>query len=133
MLWSTSRAGNDPTDRANFEDYRQCSPDRDEQLAGDLYRRKFGQPETKREHSSSEGCQIDTDCFDCSGRGKCVPANRSLISSALLSDGDISRSEEHTSELQSLMRISYSVFCLKKKKTTNTHHQYYNVQTQTNI
>src|SRR3546814_1316506 len=34
------------------------------------------------------------------------------------------RSEEHTSELQSLMRISYAVFCLKKKKTiqTNTTH-----------
>src|SRR3546814_6795529 len=29
-----------------------------------------------------------------------------------------SRSEEHTSELQSLMRISYAVFCLKKKKNT---------------
>src|SRR3546814_1819436 len=33
------------------------------------------------------------------------------------------RSEEHTSELQSLMRISYAVFCLKKKKNlTNTYH-----------
>src|SRR3546814_1954811 len=31
-----------------------------------------------------------------------------------------SRSEEHTSELQSLMRISYAVFCLKKKTTTTT-------------
>src|SRR3546814_7613013 len=31
------------------------------------------------------------------------------------------RSEEHTSELQSLMRISYAVFCLKKKNTTNEH------------
>src|SRR3546814_12390372 len=31
------------------------------------------------------------------------------------------RSEEHTSELQSLMRISYAVFCLKKKKQTNTN------------
>src|SRR3546814_6319008 len=31
-------------------------------------------------------------------------------------DGVIHRSEEHTSELQSLMRISYAVFCLKKKK-----------------
>src|SRR3546814_7848376 len=30
------------------------------------------------------------------------------------------RSEEHTSELQSLMRISYAVFCLKKKNTKNT-------------
>src|SRR3546814_3397627 len=34
---------------------------------------------------------------------------------ALVADGQ--RSEEHTSELQSLMRISYAVFCLKKKKT----------------
>src|SRR3546814_1157266 len=33
------------------------------------------------------------------------------------------RSEEHTSELQSLMRISYAVFCLKKKKDTYTKHQ----------
>src|SRR3546814_3331670 len=32
--------------------------------------------------------------------------------------GDAGRSEEHTSELQSLMRISYAVFCLKKKKNT---------------
>src|SRR3546814_9004056 len=32
------------------------------------------------------------------------------------------RSEEHTSELQSLMRISYAVFCLKKKKTTTNNH-----------
>src|SRR3546814_4707481 len=38
------------------------------------------------------------------------------------------RSEEHTSELQSLMRISYAVFCLKKKILANTvtytHHNY---------
>src|SRR3546814_6457761 len=32
------------------------------------------------------------------------------------------RSEEHTSELQSLMRISYAVFCLKKKKSAHTNH-----------
>src|SRR3546814_6738621 len=36
------------------------------------------------------------------------------------SDGtNVGRSEEHTSELQSLMRISYAVFCLKKKKQKN--------------
>src|SRR3546814_3948495 len=40
-------------------------------------------------------------------------------------EGD--RSEEHTSELQSLMRISYAVFCLKKKKKHR-----YNQQTKTN-
>src|SRR3546814_7326808 len=33
----------------------------------------------------------------------------------------VSRSEEHTSELQSLMRISYAVFCLKKKTIPNNH------------
>src|SRR3546814_1494752 len=33
------------------------------------------------------------------------------------------RSEEHTSELQSLMRISYAVFCLKKKKTTTNKNE----------
>src|SRR3546814_8253194 len=37
------------------------------------------------------------------------------------------RSEEHTSELQSLMRISYAVFCLKKKKTVHLFTIMYNV------
>src|SRR3546814_2639989 len=36
----------------------------------------------------------------------------------------LGRSEEHTSELQSLMRISYAVFCLKKKKSTQSNHTY---------
>src|SRR3546814_6467624 len=39
---------------------------------------------------------------------------------AALADMFEGRSEEHTSELQSLMRISYAVFCLKKKKTTTS-------------
>src|SRR3546814_4342793 len=40
-------------------------------------------------------------------------------------DEDDDRSEEHTSELQSLMRISYAVFCLKKKtKQINTNQRY---------
>src|SRR3546814_6603084 len=41
---------------------------------------------------------------------------------ALGADDGGDRSEEHTSELQSLMRISYAVFCLKKKNRTKTHH-----------
>src|SRR3546814_1842829 len=41
------------------------------------------------------------------------------MSGQLRIDGD--RSEEHTSELQSLMRISYAVFCLKKKKKRKKH------------
>src|SRR3546814_9947990 len=43
-------------------------------------------------------------------------ARKSFIAAELLT-----RSEEHTSELQSLMRISYAVFCLKKKITKDTH------------
>src|SRR3546814_5149741 len=43
---------------------------------------------------------------------------------------DSFRSEEHTSELQSLMRISYAVFCLKKKKINNKA-QIYPEQTNT--
>src|SRR3546814_9428991 len=51
------------------------------------------------------------------------PDHRRIIamSSYLIAGGnllDATRSEEHTSELQSLMRISYAVFCLKKKNTT---------------
>src|SRR3546814_10763921 len=45
-------------------------------------------------------------------------AEASPLADALFGLGDVTgvRSEEHTSELQSLMRISYAVFCLKKKK-----------------
>src|SRR3546814_1152486 len=48
---------------------------------------------------------------------------RSLLGwqvAALVANGIQDRSEEHTSELQSLMRISYAVFCLKKKKKRTT-------------
>src|SRR3546814_8203553 len=38
------------------------------------------------------------------------------------------RSEEHTSELQSLMRISYAVFCLKKKNKKKANHHYRHTQ-----
>src|SRR3546814_3565187 len=44
-----------------------------------------------------------------------IAADRSPIALAR----DVLRSEEHTSELQSLMRISYAVFCLKKKKNNS--------------
>src|SRR3546814_8159890 len=42
------------------------------------------------------------------------------------------RSEEHTSELQSLMRISYAVFCLKKKKNSNISYNIKYVQKKEN-
>src|SRR3546814_6304568 len=64
----------------------------------------------------------------------CVGQNRNLSSTRSRVDPPIrmgmghihaplapDRSEEHTSELQSLMRLSYAVFCLKKKKITTTY------------
>src|SRR3546814_10501083 len=56
--------------------------------------------------------------------GRVVRITGGLGTNALVSldsgEGDLVRSEEHTSELQSLMRISYAVFCLKKKKKIQT-------------
>src|SRR3546814_10547848 len=48
----------------------------------------------------------------------CWKKHRQRIAGAASRSGD--RSEEHTSELQSLMRISYAVFCLKKTNNTTT-------------
>src|SRR3546814_10541784 len=52
-----------------------------------------------------------------------LPGHASIASGATLA-GDVvaTRSEEHTSELQSLMRSSYAVFCLKKKKKIKKVH-----------
>src|SRR3546814_6055916 len=47
-----------------------------------------------------------------------VAAPRALVFSTGMTKSTARRSEEHTSELQSLMRTSYAVFCLKKKKLT---------------
>src|SRR3546814_6722424 len=50
-----------------------------------------------------------------------TPRRRSTVNSTEPATRKRMRSEEHTSELQSLMRISYAVFCLKKKRTTDRH------------
>src|SRR3546814_2896550 len=50
-------------------------------------------------------------------------ANLAVIGASVCIDAK-KRSEEHTSELQSLMRISYAVFCLKKKKNNDLSYQY---------
>src|SRR3546814_7403032 len=54
--------------------------------------------------------------FSVYGRNLTDKATIQGLFATEIADG-VSRSEEHTSELQSLMRISYAVFCLKKKKT----------------
>src|SRR3546814_7502150 len=73
------------------------SGDRAERSGGETWRRSEAPPQRPpaRHHRP---CPLAED--DHCGRGRL-------------------RSEEHTSELQSLMRISYAVFCLKKKKTTS--------------
>src|SRR3546814_6760267 len=62
----------------------------------------------------------DVDCAGGSGNGPRYVNGPVYVTGSdpydLDGDGDGVRSEEHTSELQSLMRISYAVFCLKKKK-----------------
>src|SRR3546814_1306415 len=51
----------------------------------------------------------------------CFPFARSRSRQRTTEQTPVGRSEEHTSELQSLMRISYAVFCLKKKKNTTEY------------
>src|SRR3546814_1425178 len=58
------------------------------------------------------------DCSLCRWADHCdavFTSQDSLFQVANITRGQVKRSEEHTSELQSLMRISYAVFCLKKK------------------
>src|SRR3546814_2786260 len=77
----------------------------------------------RRNYDGYRCCNIDQQLrksSECIGLVKTVKG-RSMCRRQQQGDA---RSEEHTSELQSLMRISYAVFCLKKKKkTTNKNHK----------
>src|SRR3546814_7742527 len=77
---------------------RRCAPDNADQLLG--------------HHGEAEGNEQTEDRV----RGVETPEDEAIEEDADKTDGHRRRSEEHTSELQSLMRISYAVFCLKKKK-----------------
>src|SRR3546814_2345125 len=73
--------------------------------------RPVPRPSVRRRRSQARGDQLDRYTF-VGKAGWDRYAGRSL-------QGGGSRSEEHTSELQSLMRISYAVLCLKKKNNIN--------------
>src|SRR3546814_1765104 len=75
------------------------------------HRRLRGEPERE-----TAGMVFDQDAEKALERAedRAVEHDRALLRSVF---GDIRRSEEHTSELQSLMRISYAVFCLIKQNT----------------
>src|SRR3546814_4370902 len=90
----------------------------------------------KKYHSSvrSEPSGGSSNCgeYCTQGAGKNAKPYALTGKSALsyIARGGITRSEEHTSELQSLMRISSAVFCLKKKQKTHISHTN-NTQTTT--
>src|SRR3546814_1385067 len=72
---------------------------------------------TEGEHHGVVGqIQVAVDQATESEQSGVVGARRRRIDQAAHGGPDSVRSEEHTSELQSLMRISYAVFCLKKKQ-----------------
>src|SRR3546814_10799912 len=66
-------------------------------------------------------------CHEFNQQGRRLEADKALydfiLARRIAHDGHPDRSEEHTSELQSLMRISYAVFCLKKKNTNQPQKQ----------
>src|SRR3546814_6029678 len=92
--------------------------------------------------SSSSGTSISPNCrawwskgISSTGLGSISPPRINHAPVTPKRSANSCRSEEHTSELQSLMRISYAVFCLKKKNTihnrnenTEKTHQYTHVQ-----
>src|SRR3546814_5757651 len=60
----------------------------------------------------------------CQRRKSAIRRRWNMVNCKLIRQAREGRSEEHTSELQSLMRISYAVFCLKKKKNrTSTNNK----------
>src|SRR3546814_2112434 len=65
-----------------------------------------------RSHSGARSIALSRNRWSATISPRCSHCGRSTPCSR-------GRSEEHTSELQSLMRISYAVFCLKKKKNNN--------------
>src|SRR3546814_2566839 len=67
-------------------------------------------------NTSYKGKFLDNVANNC-GAEICI-SHPDFLETWLSSEDNCPRSEEHTSELQSLMRISYAVFCLKKKKQT---------------
>src|SRR3546814_2689174 len=75
-----------------------------------------GLPAAKKLYIQTHGCQMNE--YDSARMADVLAAADGLELTDDVTEADVVlRSEEHTSELKSLMRISYAVFCLKKKTT----------------
>src|SRR3546814_10112183 len=83
-------------------------------------RRRGNAAPTGPDHSWRANTKPDTDPLYNAG-GLSVSGSFPSLGESQARRTDRARSEEHTSELQSLMRISYAVFCLTKKKTLNNN------------
>src|SRR3546814_3504070 len=100
-----------------------CSSD----LAGEILAELVGRALQAAEEAIAPACAGFSHC--CASCAISAPFSRPVMVAWMMEEGVCgapkrtgakfsARSEEHTSELQSLMRISYAVFCLKKKKQT---------------
>src|SRR3546814_1295096 len=92
-----------------------------------------GAVEVTNSASASSFASAGSDIIDAgdgdnlvAGDAMSFTAGATLLNTAT---ADADRSEEHTSELQSLMRISYAVFCLKKKKQKNQKQTIFQIHT----
>src|SRR3546814_8362152 len=96
-------------------------PDRPHQYADrSLQGAPQGQPQPPRPSDDGQQAPHPPRLSQEEGRGSLSGTDREAGSPQIRISGDPGRSEEHTSELQSLMRISYAVFCLKKKQIKHT-------------
>src|SRR3546814_10232488 len=90
----------------------------------DRFSRKFRQPALRQSFRSAGGERISRPCTEARAHFVQVARLGQHAAAVCVEQAQVGtqvrleRSEEHTSELQSLMRISYAVFCLKKKKNT---------------
>src|SRR3546814_1160702 len=99
------------------------------QRAGDVIPQVVGLADSNEDRANRENYQFPRQCPVCGSETE-RPVDEAVrrCTAGLSCSGQrlerlihlASRSEEHTSELQSLMRISYAVFCLKKKNTDYT-------------
>src|SRR3546814_8515000 len=80
--------------------------------------------EVARQRATDEGGASSADEF-ATAAGEAIRETPDLM---IVDDAGNVRSEEHTSELQSLMRISYAVFCLKKKKNKHIRNQHFTTE-----